>query len=59
MWCLSRLLSLMIGDRVPESDPRWKNFLLLLEIIDYVFAPVISPSGVAYIHLIIMRHSWS
>ena len=56
MWCFARLLPLMIGDKVPDTDHRWKNFLLLLEIIDYVFAPVLSPDDVAYIHLIIDEH---
>ena len=39
MWCLGRLLSLMIGNDVPQGDKSWSCFLLLLTIIDYVFAP--------------------
>ena len=56
MWCLSMLLPLMIGDKVPESDLRWKNFLRLLEIIDILFAPVLSEDNVAYLHFLIEAH---
>lgn len=56
MWCLSRLLPLMLGDKVPETDRRWKNFLMLLEIMDYVFAPTLSQDHVAYLHVSIEEH---
>ena len=42
MWCLARLLPLMIGDTVPEGDPNWNNFLLLLSIADYISSPIAS-----------------
>ena len=38
----------MIGDKVPEMDSRWLNFLQLLEIIDVLFASVLSNNFVAY-----------
>ena len=56
MWCLARLLPLMIGNKVPENDCRWNNFLLLLEILDYNFAPTLSPNDAAYIHQLIDEH---
>lgn len=56
MWCLCRLLPLMIGDKIPESDPRWKNLLQLLEIMDILFAPCLSDDHVAYLHLLIKEH---
>ena len=46
----------MIADRIPEDNLRWKNFLILLEIIDYTFAPVLSHDHVAYLHMIIQEH---
>ena len=55
-WCLGRLLPLMIGHLVPDDDPHWLNFLLLLTIIDYLFARVISSFGVDYLHVIIDDH---
>ena len=43
MWCLARMLPLMIGKDVPEFDEHWSNYLLLLEILDYVFAQHVKP----------------
>ena len=56
MWCLCRLLPLMIGGKISESDERWMNFLRLLEIIDLVFAPVLSNDHVAYLSTLIEEH---
>ena len=57
MWCLGRLLPLMIRDRVPNDNERWKNFLLLLSIMDYVLAPAISLDCVVHLReLIHDRH---
>ena len=57
MWCLARLLPFMIGNIVPKDDPHWHNFLLLLTIIDYVFAPVVSPDTIAFLHNAIEEHN--
>ena len=56
MWCLGRLLPLMIGHRVPEDDEHWRNFLLLLRILDYMFASVVSKDCVAYLKELISDH---
>ena len=56
MWCLARLLPFMIGDLIPDDDEHWLNFLAVLTIIDYVFAPVISPDIVAFLHDKIRSH---
>jgi len=56
MWCLTRLLPLMIGHIVPENDDHWKNFLLLLSIMDLVFAPVLSTDCIAYLKELICDH---
>ena len=56
MWCLLRLLPLMIGHKIPPTNRRWQNFLLLLEIVDYTLAPVLSQDHVAYLHMIIEEH---
>ena len=53
MWCLARLLPLMIGNSVDEEDSHWINFLRLLTIMDYVFAPVSSHSVAAYLATLI------
>ena len=56
MWCLARNLPLMIGSKIPEMNPYWKNFLLMLTIIDYVFAPAISADIVDYLRQLIYEH---
>lgn len=49
MWCLARLLPLMIGDFVPEDDTHWQQFTLFRTIMNYVFAPTKTPDSIAYI----------
>ena len=39
MWCLGRFLPLIIGDLIPYEDRHWDNYILLLDIVDEVFAP--------------------
>ena len=56
IWCLARLLPLMVGDKIDEADRNWKNLLLLLTIVDYTFAPVISASMIAYLKEMIHDH---
>lgn len=53
MWCLARLLPLMIGNSVPEGDPNWDNFLLLLKIADYILSPITSQSIAALLTTLI------
>ena len=56
MWCLARLLPLMIGEYVPDDDDRWKLFLTLLTIVDYVFAPRTNQENVSYLATLIKDH---
>ena len=56
MWTLSRLLPLMIGDKVPSNETRWINFLLLLDIMDIVFSPIICEDQISFLHLLIEEH---
>jgi len=46
----------MIGEKVPIDDEHWNNFLLLLTILDYIFAPVISPDCIAHLKDLIDEH---
>ena len=39
MWCLARVLPFLIGEFIPEDDHHWDNFLTLLTVMDFVFAP--------------------
>ena len=56
MWTLSRLLPLIIGYDIPEDNLYWENFLLLLTIMDYILALVISPDDIAFLYLLIKNH---
>ena len=56
MWCLARLLPLLIANKIPEDNPEWQNFILLLRIMEYVFSPVLSLDAVAYLRMIINEH---
>lgn len=53
MWCLARFLPVLIGDKIPETYPYWENFLAQLEIIDEIFAPIISEDRLEYIIMLI------
>ena len=44
MWCLGRILPLLIGNFIPDDDPFWNNYLSLLTIIDFLFAPALTTS---------------
>ena len=49
MWCLARMLPLLIGDLIPVADDHWENFLRLLKIEDIVFAPRTTTQLAAYL----------
>ena len=46
----------MIGSFIPESDDHYKNYLLMLEITDYLMAPEILEDGGSYLKLLIDDH---
>ena len=46
----------MIGSFIPESDDHYRNYLLILEITDYLMAPEISEDDVSYLKLLIEDH---
>ena len=46
----------MIAVDVPEDDPFWQNYLMMLEITDYLFAPEITSDEVAYLEVLIEEH---
>ena len=56
MWCLGRLLPLMIAVDIPLHDQHWECFLLMMTIVDYVFAPVTSSDLLDYIREVIETH---
>ena len=56
IWCLARLLPLMVGVKIPGGDPHWCNFLLMRTIMDYLFAPVLSPDCCGHLKELINDH---
>ena len=55
-WTLARMLPLLVGDLVPDDDPHWLNFLLLLSIIDIIMAPKTTRALAAYLRELILQH---
>lgn len=56
-WCLLRNLPLIFGDLVCPDDLHWYLFLLLLQIVNIVFSPVLSKGITVFLkHLIIEHH---
>ena len=49
MWCLGRLLPMIIGSSIQEDNAHWNNFLLMLKIINFVFSPLLSRSIATYL----------
>ena len=49
------MLPLLVGDLVPEDDPHWLNFLLLLSIID-IMAPKATKALAAYLRELNLQH---
>ena len=56
MWLLGRILPLIIGDYVPESDAHWKLYLQMMDIVDILFVPCISDDYAAYVATLISDH---
>ena len=56
MWLLGRYLPLMIGAEIPSDDEHWKSFTLLLQIMQYLFAPKLSEDDLAILEEMIMDH---
>lgn len=56
MWLLGRMLPCMIGNLIPDDDEKWKNLMLLLQIVDLLFAPKITSDEVVYLEMLIEQH---
>lgn len=56
MWCLLRLLPLMIGDLIPLCNRYWNLLLLLLQCMEFIFSPSITPGATIFLAYIIEEH---
>ena len=54
---LERLLPAMTADKIPDDDRHWINYLLLLKIMQYLFAPAISKEECHYFLEVIWLYS--
>ncbi len=58
MWCLLRLLPLMVGDLIPEGEKHWELILSLLSCMELIFSPALTEEAVIFLqHLIEEHHS--
>lgn len=59
-WCLLRLLPLMIGFKVPESEPAWDLLMDLKGIVELVVSPVHTDDTIRYLDTKIseLRHRY-
>ena len=56
MWCLSRLLPLVVHDLLPECNPDSELFTDLMKIADIVISPVIARETSFYLHILIEEY---
>uniref|UniRef100_A0A1X7UBD0 C2H2-type domain-containing protein n=1 Tax=Amphimedon queenslandica TaxID=400682 RepID=A0A1X7UBD0_AMPQE len=56
IWYLARLLPLMIGEHIPVDNDNWNNFMLLVTIVDYIFAPLTSDEISSYVAMLLKEH---
>lgn len=55
-WCLLRNMPLIFGDLVQRDDEYWHLLLLLLQIVNIVFSPVITDGMIIFLKHIIVEH---
>lgn len=55
-WAIFRLLSMLIGDLIPEGNDVWQLHLLCREICEIVLAPAIDPDWIPYLEVLIAQH---
>ena len=56
MWSLARCLPMLIGSYIPTGDENWTNYLILLDITDYLVAPCLTTDEVAFLKVMIEEH---
>ena len=56
MWTLGRLLPFMVGKFIQRDDEHWENFIILLQITDYLLDPEITADEVAHLKVLIESH---
>lgn len=55
-WALLRLLPLIVGERIPESEPTWLVILNLKDIVELVLSPVHTDLTICFLESKISEH---
>jgi hypothetical protein len=55
-WCLIRNITCIVGHKVPRDECHWQLLILLLEILDIVFAPKVNEGLSIYLAYVIAEH---
>ncbi len=56
MSLMARILPIVIGDFIPEADPYWENYLVIIRIADLLFANKLHEDAVGYMANLIHLH---
>ena len=56
MMALCREFALIIGDKIPENEPHWHLFLILLRICSIAVAPSCTPDLMAYLRICVEEY---
>jgi len=56
MWCMSRVLALAVGDKVPEDDNCWYFYLIMRDIVDIVMAPAVSDADLNALRVLVSEY---
>lgn len=54
VWCLLRLLPLLVGSAVPVGDRKWEVLLVLLDMVECICSPVSSAGDCAFMNDLIV-----
>lgn len=55
-WCLLRNAPLIFGDLVERADTCWQLLLLLIQIVNIVFSPIVTHGMTCYLKHLIFEH---
>lgn len=56
MWCFTRIVSLAVGDLIPEDDDVWSMYNALLSILDIILAPGVFEAHLQYLTVLINEY---
>ncbi len=56
MWCLLLVLPFLIGDLVDRKSKHWRLFIILREICNIIFAPVVTNGLAVFLKELIIEH---